>query len=463
MKRGFSTVEALLAVAVFSLLITAFSGAYLYGEESTMLAGNRARAVLLAEEGLEAVRNIRDAGFANLSDGTFGLATTGNQWSLSGASDVNDIFTRTVTVATVNTKRKQVTSAVAWQENAQRSDSLTLTTYLSNWIASGGLGNWASPTQVGLLDMTGTSDGLKIAISGNYAYVIRNVSGSQNFVVVDISTPTAPAVVGSLTLTGTPVKIAVSGNYAYVTNTATNGELQIINVTTPASPALVGTYNSPAVASGRGIAVSGTVAYLGVTTTAANEFYAVNVSNPASPVLLGSLKLSGSVLDIAVSGNYAYIASSHNSQELQIVSIAAPSSPTLTGSFNLSTNTDALAIDVIGTVVYIAQGTSGNILYTMNVATPSSPTQLGSVTVATSAINDIDVDPSGTYAFLATANNTGELRIVNVSTPSSPTNAGSMDVAGASVLNGVAYQQTQDRVYTVGNADAQELTVFAPQ
>ena len=39
----------------------------------------RARAATLADEGLEAVRNIRDANFSNLTDGTFGLTTTGNQ------------------------------------------------------------------------------------------------------------------------------------------------------------------------------------------------------------------------------------------------------------------------------------------------------------------------------------------------------------------------------------------------
>lgn len=135
-QAGFSLVEVILSSAVFVLLVTALVGAYLYGQEATALAGNRARANMLAEEGLEAVRNIRDANFANLTDGTYGLTTTGNQWNLSGSSDVTDIFTRQIVISTVDTKRKSVTANVTWQQNPSRTGSITSVTRLSNWQAS---------------------------------------------------------------------------------------------------------------------------------------------------------------------------------------------------------------------------------------------------------------------------------------------------------------------------------------
>src|SRR3989338_3981762 len=117
--KGFSLVEVILSSAVFVLLVTALSCAYLYGQESTALAGNLARASMLTEEGLEAVRNIRDGGngVANLLNGTYGLTTTGNIWNLSGSSDTNGIFTRSVTISNVDSKRKLVTSNVTWQQN----------------------------------------------------------------------------------------------------------------------------------------------------------------------------------------------------------------------------------------------------------------------------------------------------------------------------------------------------------
>jgi len=132
-QKGFSLVEVILSSAIFALLVTALVGAYLYGQEATMLAGNRARANMLAEEGLEAVRSIRDPDYTNLADGTYGLTTTSNQWNLSGASDVTGIFTRQIVVSTVDTKRKSVTANVTWQQNPQRTGSVTLTSRMTNW------------------------------------------------------------------------------------------------------------------------------------------------------------------------------------------------------------------------------------------------------------------------------------------------------------------------------------------
>lgn len=133
-QKGFSTIEALLASTILVLIVTAFMGAFVYGSESTALAGQRARATFLAEEGLEASRNIRDAAFSNLVDGTNGLAISGNQWNFSGTSDTTDSFyTRQITISTIDSKRKQVVSNVTWQQNPQRQGSVQLTSYLTNW------------------------------------------------------------------------------------------------------------------------------------------------------------------------------------------------------------------------------------------------------------------------------------------------------------------------------------------
>ena len=132
-QKGFSLVEVILSSAVFVLLVTALVGAYLYGQESTALAGNRVRAAMLADEGLEAARNIRDAGFSNLIDGTYGLTISGNQWNLSGLNDVTDIFTRQITISTVDSETKQLLSAVSWQQNPSRTGSVTHTTRFTNW------------------------------------------------------------------------------------------------------------------------------------------------------------------------------------------------------------------------------------------------------------------------------------------------------------------------------------------
>src|SRR3989338_11430647 len=131
-SKGFSIVEVLLSSSIIILIVTVFMWAFFYGSESTAIAGQRARAIFLAEEGLEASRNIRDENFSNLTDGIKGLAISSNQWAFSGTSDITDsFFTRQITISSAGTNRKQVVSSVTWQQNNQRTGSVSLTTYLT--------------------------------------------------------------------------------------------------------------------------------------------------------------------------------------------------------------------------------------------------------------------------------------------------------------------------------------------
>lgn len=139
--KGFSLIEALLAASIFSLLATSFVGAIIYGQEGTAIGGARARAVSIADEGLEATRNIRDSDFTNLNNGTSGLTTGGGFWSFSGSSDTTDIFTRQIVITTPSANRRQVISRVNWTQNPERSGTVELVTYQTNWrAASGGRG-----------------------------------------------------------------------------------------------------------------------------------------------------------------------------------------------------------------------------------------------------------------------------------------------------------------------------------
>lgn len=135
-QAGFLGVEAILAASIFSLLATALVGAYFYGRESTALSGNRGRAIMLAEEGLEAARNIRDANFSDLTDGAYGLSFSGNKWNLSGSSDVTDIFTRQIIISSIDANRKNVVSNVTWLQNPQRNGLVSLNTRFTNWLRS---------------------------------------------------------------------------------------------------------------------------------------------------------------------------------------------------------------------------------------------------------------------------------------------------------------------------------------
>jgi prepilin-type N-terminal cleavage/methylation domain-containing protein len=156
-NQGFSLVEVILAIALFALIITGLVGALIYGEESTALSGKRTRAAFLAEEGLEAARNIKDENFQNVpgGPGPYGIAVSGNQWTFSGIEDITqdavDRFTRQIQISTIDSDTKEITSNVTWNENEFRTDTISLVTRFTNWKTTpkGGIlvyGNSAAPT-----------------------------------------------------------------------------------------------------------------------------------------------------------------------------------------------------------------------------------------------------------------------------------------------------------------------------
>jgi len=454
-RGGFSLVEVILSVAIFALLAVALIGAFLYGQEATMLAGNRARATMLAEEGLEAVRNIRDANFSNLTDGAYGLNTTGNQWNLSGSNDLTDIFTRAVTISTIDSHRKNVTANVSWQQNPQRTGLVTLTSRLTYWLRA--VFDWSAPIMESSLNLSNLDNALKIQVQGSYAYIVR--SSGTDFAIVNISNPASPSLTGSLSLAGTLSNIFVLGNYAFITSNSDTSELIIVNISIPASPSVVGTFNNVGNANATGVYVVGNTAYM--TLDANNEFSIINISTPALPVLLSSLDLSNIAREVIVSGNYAYIASADNSQELQVVNISNPLLPTQVASLNLSGNTDAFTVSLSGSTLFLGQG---SIFYTINITIPATPSILGSVGVS-DVLNDIALNfaNDNTYAFIATSADSLEFQIIDVSIFASPVVLGSVNTTGTDNLNGIAYDAVLDRAFGVSASDAQELFIFAPQ
>jgi Tfp pilus assembly protein PilV len=456
-QDGFSLVEAVLSAALFVLVVAAFAGGIIYGRESAATAGDRARAVFLAEEGLEAVRNIRDASFSNLSAGTKGVSTSSGYWSFSGISDVFDNFTRSISIATEGTNIKNVTSTVTWKETPARTGSVTLTSRFTEWLSSP-IGNWATPFQAASLNLSGAQDGLKVQAQGNYAYVVRN-DGTPDFLIINTSSSTAPSIIGSLSLTDAPVNIFVSGNYAYVSSRSDTQELQIIDISNPASPSVAGTYNATGTADGLGVYVVGLYAYLTRAGSADNEFFIIDISNPSSPSLFGSLDLGDGGYEVWASGNYAYVASAHNTQELQAVNVSNPASPFLAGYYDLSGNTDAITVTGMDDILFLG---SGNSVYVFLVTNPSSPALQNSYN-SVGTTNDIGLNIGAeTDLYLATSGASTEFRIIDILDLANPSALGSYDVSGNVALYGVAYNQSADRAYGVGSSDTEEFIIFAP-
>jgi len=457
-QKGFSLVEVILSSAVFVLFVTALVGVYLYGQEATAIAGNRARAAMLAEEGLEAVRNIRDAGFSNLVDGNYGLSTTSNQWNLSLARDTNGIFSRQIAISSIDSKRKSVTANITWQQNPERTGSLSLTTQLTNWLIAADGVKWDRAFLSGSLELSKKQDGVKIQVSENYAYLITSDS-TENFMVIDISVPDNPSLVSAISVAGTPTNLFIFDNYAYITSNDDAEELQIIDIAKPSSPTIVSSYDAPGDADANGVYVKEKTAYIVRVYQKSKEFEAIDISNPTYPTELGTLDLGETGYELVVSEKYAFIASSGNTKELQVVNISDPTSMSIDSSLDLPGKNDATTIALSGESLFIGQGKN---FITVNIAVPKEPVLLGELGVSGS-INDISLDLAGNYIFLADQDSSAEFQVVDITSLDKPILSTSVDITDVSPLFGVAYSSIHDRAYGAGASDSQELTVFAPE
>ena len=131
-RKGFSVIEAIVAVSIFMLLVSAIIGGLVSSNKSSTFFGSKSRATMIAEEGLEAIRNIQDEDFSNLIDGNYGLIISANQWKFSGTEDVIGGYTRQINISSIDNDTKQVISNVEWDYRGENK-SISLTTYFTNW------------------------------------------------------------------------------------------------------------------------------------------------------------------------------------------------------------------------------------------------------------------------------------------------------------------------------------------
>ena len=132
-RGGFSLVEAIIAVAVFAIIVSYVATGLVRSHKYIINSGNQYRATALAEEGLEAARNIRDNAFANLTDTTtHGISSSGTAYSFSGSQDTQDIFTRKIYVSTIDSTTKEIKSEIKWTDSGG-SQNISLSERLTNW------------------------------------------------------------------------------------------------------------------------------------------------------------------------------------------------------------------------------------------------------------------------------------------------------------------------------------------
>lgn len=268
-----------------------------------------------------------------------------------------------------------------------------------------------------------------VAVAGDVVYVADFSGGLQT---VDVSDPTSPRELGSLTLPGPVVDVEVAGSTAYLA--AASGGLHIVDVSDPLSPAALGAL-VPEGGEVRDVAVEGNVVYL-----ADGQFglRIVDVSAPSSPVEIAALGLSGFPLDVEVVGDTAYVAA--GSGGLYLVDVSDPNAPVELHRVSAGGFIDT--VEVLDGLAYIGDA---NHLRILNVSDPAAPEEIGAVeTSGNGSVADLEL--AGGLAYVATSD--AGLVVVDVSDPRAPVASGTLFVRyGASdveVSGGIAYLAAGD-------------------
>ena len=191
-------------------------------------------------------------------------------------------------------------------------------------------------------------------IAGKYAYVTY---ADPSLLIVDISDPTSPTIVGTQGISGESDSVYVSGKYAYVT--AGNEGLQIVDISNPTSPVLVGTYTDVTNYI-LNVEVAGNYAYI----SSNFGLRIIDISNPTSPLLVNSFDQLDHINSFDVSGKYIYgvVNTFDDNVKLQILDLDGIETPTLyagsiqTNSISITENANISDILKVGTSLTVGQG-----------------------------------------------------------------------------------------------------------
>jgi len=168
--------------------------------------------------------------------------------------------------------------------------------------------NPASPRPLGASSETGGAD---VVVRDGYAYVAAYDAGLR---IYDVTSGTAPALVGTAGTLGQAGQVRLDGHFAYVLNGGYGFSLAVVDVTNPAAPVTRGAVALPQSFACdffcqnsyfQGIAVSGHAVYV----TGDHGLAAIDVTDPTRPMVMGRFApdlYSGGVMvqgDLVVSLN----------------------------------------------------------------------------------------------------------------------------------------------------------------
>lgn len=225
--------------------------------------------------------------------------------------------------------------------------------------------------------------------------------------IFDISTPSAPQLIGAGYTPGLPLVMASKGDHLFVADSYWG--LHALDISDPSNPTPAGIYNQSGMA--LGMALDKNHIYFG---HGSGGLRVIDISSPGSPKKIADYRLNNGTGtgNIVIHGQYAFVADSPNG--LLILDISNPASPSLKA--NVETGGDTRDVKIKGNYAYTADCTEG--LVVVDISTPSNPLVKG--TYATNGRFAVELDITDNYAYVVD----GGLHIFDISNPLSVTKMG---------------------------------------
>lgn len=296
-------------------------------------------------------------------------------------------------------------SALAVNYFANASDTLVLIANADDGLLIVDVSDHTNPVRENdYIAPGGYSYGISSSTTDDHAYLADGLKGLQ---IIDISTPATPALDANF-LTGGTVRDVASAIIGASTDTLTfiadpDSGLRILDVTDPANISQIGFFDSNGTP--YGVDVLDDYVYLA---DGVQGLRVIDISDPTNPVEQGFYD-TDEAHAVVVSDTIAYVADYNGG--LRIIDISNPANPNQVGLYD-PTNF-VRDVDVSGNYAYIAIGYIG--MRVIDVSDPSSPTLVASYN---SGGESFGIAVLGNYAYIADGSN--GLRIVDISTPSSP-------------------------------------------
>ncbi len=243
-----------------------------------------------------------------------------------------------------------------------------------------------NPVVVGAVDTPGTAR--RVSVLGSYAYVADRTGGLQ---IVDIREPRELRVIGAIELNLDVLDVKVTGNLAFVLGVGSaQNRLVVVDISSPAAPVILG---RTVISADSSLVLNGGYVYA----LGGRSLSVVDVQDPTSPKVISETSLDpngGPVQSVygaalALRGELLYVAGS----TLQVFDISNPLVPVKKWQAASDFGYAALSVSISDNLLVLGNGA------VFNISTPDAPL---AVTTQTFEFSQVAIGGSTAYAVVYT-------------------------------------------------------------